>query len=205
MFEESEDTVAFRMPGFFANPKARLRPHKSQQQPKAAPAFPIMSSTATATATATNAGAAVLAYPGGTRFSFQADVIVVAPPLGTRYALFCLQVQPERDLNAAVRVVRFGRDGQITTPSVGKMEELGFRECEFQRLYGSAYFVFEGDAVGRRRRRQLGRNPFFPTLVGDVYLMAEIENPDYDEDDSDADDDATDHFRCHLGVVPSCR
>ena len=168
-----------------------------------------MSDTATATANAIadfraagQPGGALMLYPGGFRFYFVDDTVFMSPPCDTGYAPFGVRIVPERDHNAPVSVLRFGSNGTIATISVGDLDEIGFRECEFMRVYESVCLVCEGDAGGPKRRRRLGRNPFFPTAVGDVYLMAEVENPDYDDDDDDDDDDAEqrDYFRCHLRV-----
>ena len=166
-----------------------------------------MSDTATATAAGQPDGAVII-YPGGFKFDVQGDTVHMSPPLATGYAPFGVTMVPERDPNAPVSVLRFGSNGTIATISVGDVDEIGFRDSERQRVYESVCLVCEGDAGGPKRRRRLGRNPFFPTVVGDVYLMAEVENPDYDDDDDDHDDDdddnddaeQRDYFRCHLRV-----
>ena len=158
-----------------------------------------MSDTATATAAGQPDGA-VMIYRGGFKFDVRGDTVYMSPPLATGHAPFGVRIVPERDPKAPVSVLRFGSNGTIATISVGDVDEIGFRECEFKRVYESVCLVCEGDAGGSKRRRRLGRNPFFPTLVGDVYLMAEVENPDYDHDDDNDDAEQRDYFRCHLRV-----
>ena len=151
----------------------------------------------------TSGATSAAVYPGGLRILFSDDApgfFTIVPPAAVGHP-FGARAQPQRDPNAPAMALCFGQNGTIGHRPVRELDQLGFREVEILRAPRPLFLAIEGDAGDARRRRALGRNPFFPTLAGDVYLMGEVENEAYDEDASDSEDDVPDHFLCHVRLA----
>jgi len=115
-------------------------------------------------------------FSGGLCCCVDGDIIYIWPPSITSVAPFHVRIVPERDPDASVSVVRFGSNGEINNISMGKMDELGFDKCCFTCVGKSVWIVSEGDAKDPKSRRRLSLNPFFPKLVGDVYMIPKVKN-----------------------------
>ena len=142
----------------------------------------------------------IVTYPGDLQIRYHIDsygFFTIVPPVAVGHP-FGARAELQRDPNAPAMVLCLAQNGTIGHRPMRRRSDLQFRFAHTLHAPGPLYVISEGGAVGDERRA-LGRNPFFPALVGDVYLVGEVDNEAYDEYDSD--DETPDRFLCHVRLT----
>ena len=154
----------------------------------------------TVTTTPNSGATSIVTYHGNTqiRYHINSDgFFTIVPPAAAGHP-FGARAEPQRDPNAPAMVLCLAQNGTIGHRPMRRRSDLQFRFAQTMHAPGPLYVISEGGAVGDQRRA-LGRNPFFPALFGDVYLVGEVDNEAYDE--YDGDEETPDRFLCHVRLA----